>query len=85
LNIKLTKVIPTQNGIHSLVDDHQHHHPPPAKAKGVGMNGHARVEPEEASPLKDTEQLGDFGWGPWTVEGTVILIEYCNLYHDEQS
>ncbi|KAH6887474.1 hypothetical protein B0T10DRAFT_460920 [Thelonectria olida] len=72
MSVTLTKVMPTQNGIHSLVDDHQHHHPPPAKTKGIGMNGYARVEAEEPRPLKDTEPVGDFGWGPWTVEDVLI-------------
>ncbi|KAM6529606.1 hypothetical protein FALCPG4_007736 [Fusarium falciforme] len=71
--ITLSKIIPATNGVH---DDHASELPShPAKIKDHKMNGHGHItlqsesQPEKA--FRQDEPVGDFGWGPWTIQGLV--------------
>jgi hypothetical protein len=69
--LQLSKIIPATNGVH---DDHASELPShPAKIKDHKMNGNGRItlqsesQPEKA--FRQDEPVGDFGWGPWTIQG----------------
>ncbi|RSL67349.1 hypothetical protein CEP53_003024 [Fusarium sp. AF-6] len=67
--ITLSKIIPATNGVH---DDHASELPShPAKTK---MNGHITLQSESQPEkvIRQEEPVGDFGWGPWTIQDVLI-------------
>ncbi|RSL53239.1 hypothetical protein CEP54_010521 [Fusarium duplospermum] len=67
--ITLSKIIPATNGVH---DDHASELPShPAKTE---MNGHITLQSESQPEkfIRQEEPVGDFGWGPWTIQDVLI-------------
>ncbi|KAL6410795.1 hypothetical protein AUP68_07227 [Ilyonectria robusta] len=71
--ITLSKIIPATNGLHDgHVSELPSHDPQKIKeANKNAMNGHTTVQ-NEPKPKVQNEPVGDFSWGPWTVQDVLI-------------